>query len=510
MRAEKKELLTKRKTKNKMESYRSPIILSFVALYMILCVVVGIWALRKTKTAHDFFMAGRDLGIVVTAFAVFSSTLSGFGFVGGPGLVYRMGMSSVWMVISAILGYAVSFFLLGKRIRLFAELGDSMSLPDVVALRYGKNSTRFLTSVAILLGVLGYLATQILAMAVVLKDILIEVPALSSINLEICVLISCSILVFYSVAGGIVASVYTDLIQGGVMIVAAVLIFFTVLYTYDNGFTEISEIIYADDKGAIGPWGTLGMVGCLSWLFVFGLGGSGQPHVISKLMMNKKITDAKYILPVSAFGYLFSALLWISIGLVMRALVLSGAHPELANADMAAPQFLQNYAHPVLAGVVFAGLFAAIMSTADAFLNIGTAAIVHDIPKAIGKRFSNELLSARVVTVMIAILAAIFALYTGDLVAILGAFGWGTFAAAIVPVVTLGFNWKRATALAANVAIIVSLAVNFIVKLYKIQIPYHIDTGALSLVISLTLFIVITLLSTPPKLDPDVEAVMDM
>lgn len=493
-----------------MEEFRNPIILTFVGLYMLLCILVGVWALRRTKSTHDFFMAGRDLGITVTAFAVFSSTLSGFGFVGGPGLVYKMGMSSVWMVVVALMGFNISFFLLGKRMRLFAELGNSLSLPDVVKLRYGKDSTRLLTAVAIILGVFGYLATQILAMSVVLKDILIETEFLSNITLGWCVFISCSILVFYSVTGGIVASVYSDLIQGGVMIVAATLVFFTAMYTYDGGFTEMGKIIQADDPEAIGPWGTLGMVGCLSWLFVFGLGGSGQPHVITKMMMNKNVSDAKYILPVSAIGYLFSALLWISIGLVMRTLVLSGTQPELETADAAASQFLQTYAHPVLAGVVFAGLFAAIMSTADAFLNIGTAAVMHDIPKAMGKKIKNEMFWARMTTFLITVVAAVFALYSGDLVAILGAFGWGTFAAAIVPVVTLGFNWKRGTAMAANIAIVSSLVINFVIKIFKIPIPYAIDAGALSLVVSLTLFIVISLLSEQEQLDPDVEAVMDM
>ncbi|MDX1383654.1 MAG: sodium/proline symporter, partial [Thermoanaerobaculia bacterium] len=74
-----------------MEEYRNPIVLGFVILYMGICVWVGLWALRRTKSTEDFFMAGRDLGIFVTGLAVFSSTLSGFGFVGGPGLVYRMG-----------------------------------------------------------------------------------------------------------------------------------------------------------------------------------------------------------------------------------------------------------------------------------------------------------------------------------------------------------------------------------------------------------------------------------
>lgn len=494
-----------------MEAFRDSIILVSVGIYMLTCVGVGIWAIRKTRSTRDFFMAGRDLGIMLTAFAVFSSTLSGFGFVGGPGLVYRMGMSSVWMVVCAGMGYIISFALLGKRIRLFAELRDCISLPDIVAARYKSDSVRVSVSIAIILGVLGYLATQILAMAIVLRDILVQADFFPGISLEACVFISCAVLVFYTVTGGIIASVYTDLIQGGMMMVAAVLIFITVATTYDGGFTEMNQIIMNDDPEAIGPWGTLGMIGCLSWFFVFGLGGSGQPHVITKMMMNKKISDAKHILPVSIVGYFVSALLWIGIGLVMRALVVSGAHPTLLSPDAAAPQFLQHYAHPILAGVVFAGLFAAIMSTADGFLNIGTAAIVHDIPKAIkGSSLDNELFWARTATVGLAVFSAIFALYTGDIVAILGAFGWGTFAAALVPVVAIGLNWKRATPLAANVAVITSLVTNFIIKVFAIPLPFHIDTGAFSLALSLVLFLGISLYSKPPVLDKDVEAVMDM
>ncbi len=493
-----------------MEVLRNPIILSSIFIYMLLMVGVGIWAMKKTKSSNDFFMAGRDLGIMVTAFAVFSSTLSGFGFVGGPGLVYRMGMSSIWMVVCAGMGTCVSAYLLAKRIRLFSEVSNSISLPDIVMFRYRSNNTRFLVALAILLGVLGYLATQILAMSVVLQDILSKTDTFSNISLISCMVISGSILVFYSVTGGIIASVYTDLIQGGIMIVGAILIFITVVTTFDGGLTGINQTIQLDDPHAIGPWGTLGMIGCLSWFFVFGLGASGQPHVITKFMMNKKISDARYIVPVSAIGYALSALLWIGIGLVMRALVLKGLHPELTSADQAAPQFLQQYAHPILAGIVFSGLFAAIMSTADSFLNIGTAAVVNDIPKSLGIQVKGSLRSARITMILITIIAGIFALYSGDLIAILGAFGWGTFAAAIVPTVTLGLNWKRATPFAANVAIISSLLINFFVKIFKISIPYGIDVGALSLMVSLILFMGISFLSKAPKLSPEVEKIMDL
>ncbi len=495
-----------------MNDQRSLIVLTFVVLYLGVCIGVGIWALRRTKSTRDFFMAGRDLGIFVTGLAVFSSTMSGFGFVGGPGLVYQMGLSSSWMTVTNAIGFCVAFYLLASRLRMIAELRDTISLPDAVAARYRSETTRFLTAIAILLGVVGYLGTQILAMATVLRDILSNVSFIPEVSLTTCMVISSAVLIFYCVTGGILASVYTDLVQGGIMIVAAVFVFFAALSAVDGGLTGIVTTLMVDDPESISPWGTIGILGALSWYFVFALGASGQPHVITKLMMTRRVQDARRILPVSVGGYLLCALLWLSIGLAVRALVIQGVHPELGNPDDAAPQFLQFYAHPLLAGVVFAGLFAAIMSTADSFLNLGAAAVVHDIPTALrGRSLTHELFWARVATVVIAVGSMLFVLYSRqDLVALLGTFGWGTFAAALVPTVAIGFNWKRATATAANVAIVSSLLLNFSVEIFDITIPYGINGGAVALLLSLTLFFGISLASPPPTLDPDIEAVMDL
>ena len=97
-----------------MEEYRSSIIFGFILVYMLVCIAVGLWAMRRTRSTKDFFMAGRHLGMIVTSVAVFSSTMSGFGFVGGPGLVYLAGTSSFWMVINMSIGMCIMFFLLGK------------------------------------------------------------------------------------------------------------------------------------------------------------------------------------------------------------------------------------------------------------------------------------------------------------------------------------------------------------------------------------------------------------
>lgn len=80
---------------------------------------------------------------------------------------------------------------------------------------------------------MGYLATQIPAMAIVLKVLLSGTAMFADISLITCALISTSVLLFYSVTGGIIASVYTDLIQGAVMIFAGALVFITAISVLD-------------------------------------------------------------------------------------------------------------------------------------------------------------------------------------------------------------------------------------------------------------------------------------
>ena len=498
-----------------MEAFRSEITIGLVAAYMVFCVVVGIWAMRRTRNSSDFFVAGRHLGPFVVALAVFSSTLSGFGFVGGPGLVYSSGMSSMWMVIVSSFGYAIGFFLIAKRIRMIAGVRNSLSLPDVIVARYDSQWVGGLTAVTILLGVMGYLATQILAMALVLQSILSATEMFADISLVTCVVWSLGVLIFYSATGGIVASVYTDVVQGSIMALAGLLILLTASSVFDGGLPQAVNTILADDGEAAMPFGTLGVVTALGWAFVFGVGLAGQPHLITKMMMNRNISDNRVIFPVSLIGYVLAALLWFSVGVAMRAAAIDGDILPLTASDAAAPVFLAIFTHPVLAGIVFAALFAAIMSTSDGFLNIGTAALIHDLPKAIrGRSIERELFWARVVTVAITIVAAAFALYSyygnDRLVALLGAFGWGTFAAALVPVAVFGLNWKRATAPAAIVAIVVSLLINFGIEIFSIQLPFGVSGPYLAIIVSLALFMLVSFMSKQPKLAKDIERILEL
>ncbi len=485
----------------------SHLILGCVVVYLASCAIVGTWALRRTSSSSDFFLAGKSLGIVVVVMATISSVMSGFGFVGGPGLVYESGSSSLWMVFVATFSLPLAFFLTGKRLRLLAEVRPILTLPEAVAARYGGRMPAISMSVAITLGVLGYLGTQVLAIGTVLQAVL-------GVDLIVALVIGLGVLAFYAIAGGIVAGVYTDLFQGVLMLGAAIAVLAQCVKV-GGGMSAISETLWAMDPEFIGPWGTRGDLAAMSWMLLFGIGAAGQPHAITKLMMLKDIRQLKWGAIATGASYMVLAMLWMGIGLAMRTLVARGDHPPLQNPDLAAPTFLLNYTPEILAGIVFAGLLAAIMSTADSFLNLGAAAIVRDIPMALrGKPLPRELLWSRLATGALLLLSAVFALYMENLIALLGTFGWGTFAAAIVPSVCIGMNWKRATGPACVASIAASIMLNFVLEVSARHgnplLPPGLAVGAVALLASTAIFVGVSLVSRPRELAPDVDALLEI
>ena len=84
--------------------------------------------------------------------------------------------------------------------------------------------------------------------------------------------------------------------------------------------------------------------------------------------------------------------------------------------------------------------------------------------------------------------------------ALLGTFGWGTFAAAIVPAVAIRLNWKRATRAACVASILASIVLNFALELLAkhdiFQLPYGLNVGCFTLLVSLGIFIGVSWMTT--------------
>ncbi len=499
-----------------------PAILLAAAGYLLLMLAVGVWAARRTRSPRDFFIAGQRLGLWVTGLATMSAAFSGFVFLGGPGLTYRIGIASLFINLPIGFTAALLCWVLGKRLRLLAETREVYTIPDALAARYGSRATTGLGALAVVAGSVGYLAAQLLALAILVEAIFGTREAFGPASLAVAMLAGLAVVVGYSVAGGMLAGAYTDLLQGILMLGAALLVF-VFAGSAAGGWREVLASIAASERfaGFLEPFGRAPATLAFGFFFVFGVGVLGQPHMLHKFYMLRDPRQLKWLPVVLAGSQAVCLLIWVGIGLAVPALVARGRMTPLASADDAAPRFLLEAAPEALAGLVFAGALAAIMSTADSFLNIGSAALVRDLPRLFGRPLADELLWGRVATVGVAAAAALLALAYGDLVALLGTFAFGTFAAALAPALAVGLNWPRVTAGAASASIATGAGLNLLLELAgrqtlvpalaRLAPPPGVLPSAVALAASFAVLFAVTWASAgrgERPLDPDVREVM--
>jgi Na+/proline symporter len=485
----------------------APGIVAIAIAYFLVVATIATWAARRTRSASDFFVAGAGVGLWTLAIAKMAATLSGFAFIGGPGLVYTIGIGAVFIILPGALSNALGAWVLAKRMRLLGEARGLFTVPDAIGARYGSRLAQGLAAAAVLIAVVGYIATNLLALGLV-------IDAIFATGLPLGIWLGTAVILAYSVAGGILAGIYTDVFQGSVMALASAIVFAFALKS-GGGMANLSHTIMASDADFLGPWGRIGPIAAMSFFFVFGVGSLGQPHVVHKFYMLRDPRQLKWYPLLMTVALAVTQLLYVSVGVAMKGLVIAGDIAPLAKADQATPQFLLHYTPTLVAGLVFSGVAAAIMATVNSFMSVGAAALTHDLPIALGRRVGDELKWGRITTVLLALVAAGVAQASGTLVAFLGIFGWGLFGSTIVPALAIGLNWDGATRAGAVASIATGLGVTIVgetlgyLKVYGL--PAGVSVSALALVSSLLVFFVVSWLTreTASAIDADIQLVMN-
>lgn len=485
-----------------------PVLLAVGVGYFVIVAIIGAWATSRTRTPRDFFVAGRGIGLWALVLSVLSATLSGFVFIGGPGLVYTLGMGAMFIVLPIAITNPMVAWVLARRLRLLAEVRGILTLPEAIGVRFRSPLAQGLAAVSVLIAVVGYMATNVLALGLV-------IDAIFGVGVGWGIWIGTGVTLAYATGGGILAGIWTDMFQGVLMALASVLVFVFTLQA-GGGMAAMSRLILAADPTFLGPWGALTPLAALSFFFVFAVGALGQPHVVHKFLMIRDPEQLRWYPLLATVAIVLTLLLYFGVGVAVKALVVGGELPPLGNPDEATPVFLLRFTPVVLAALVFSGVAAAIMSTVNSFMNVGAAALVHDLPQALGRLPSQELRWGRIATVAISVLAGLTAQLSGTLVAFLGIFGWGLFASTLVPALALGLNWRGATREGAVASIATGLGITLVFEVTAYLRWYTFPTGVtvsgLSLVASLLVFLGVSVLTRNgpgAEVDPDVAVVLE-
>jgi sodium/proline symporter/sodium/pantothenate symporter len=428
------------------------LIVTIAVIYLLLMVVIGFWANRRVKSSKEFLAAGQSLGFFVMAIASFSSIQSGWGMVGATGATASWGVGGLAVAVLAPLGFVMTWFLLGGKLRALGHKYGAYSIPDLLRVRYSKRSTTFWMAVALSIGAVGYMTAQVVA-AGVITSLLLGLPFAQSL------IIGSGIVAAYTVAGGMLAAVWTDLVQGIIMIVMSVYVFFLAI-GIGGGWSSTLSNLTSMDPTFLALDGIQPAVWWVANALMVAFGMIGQPQLIHKFLMLKSPQELRWGALVASLGYALTTLFSVGIGFASRNRVLSGEMNEPAVTDDYATAFLSQFASPVVTAVALTALLAAIMSSASSFITIGASAMTRDLLKSLGRPIKHELRWNRIASIGVTAAAVIVALFLDQIIYLLGAIGWSAFAGAILGPVVLGLYWHRASSTGVNAAIIGSLALN--------------------------------------------------
>ncbi|MFC1659241.1 sodium/proline symporter [Pseudomonadota bacterium] len=391
-------------------------------------IAIGLLSIKKRKqNTDDYHIASREISPWLVALSAAASKYSGFMFIGMIGMTYIMGLASMWIMIGAVGGNLLVYLFILPKFKNFSEKHRFASYGKLISEGTGKEykMLKYVTGFITIAFLGAYAAAQLTAGSKALHVIF-------DWNYNTGAIIGAIIVLLYCFAGGIRASIWTDAAQSLVMILAMSVLLIASLIEI-GGIKELWLQLKSIDENLtlIFPPNLLfgALLFVLGWI-TMGFITLGQPHIMIRYMTLRSNAKIKrvgiyYFSWVSIFTFVT-----ICVGLVARVLL-----PEVAAFDeeLALPKLSQNLLPEVLVGLVLAGIFASIMSTADSLILSCSATVSKDILPKIGKSYTLT----KAVTLIITVFVLGIALYGNKNVFSLVILSFGVIGVAFTPIVIL-------------------------------------------------------------------------
>ena len=421
-----------------------PILITFI-FYLGCMLLLGLYAYKKTNNHSDYILGGRSLSPSVAALSVGASDMSGWLLLGLPGAIYVSGVSEVWIGIGLVVGAALNWQFVAKRLRVYTEIaGDAQTLPDFLANRFGDAGIlKTVAAIAILIFFTFYTASGLVGGAILFEKVF-------GLDYFWALLIGTFIIVSYTFVGGFFAVSWTDFFQGILMLIALIIVP-AAMYVEVGGSDAMTAALPASMFDITPTAGVIGLISLLAW----GLGYFGQPHILVRFMAIAKPSDVGVSRNIAMSWMILALFGALATGLVGAAYF---ADQPLDNPETVFI-FLSKVAfNPWVSGILIAAILSAIMSTVDSQLLVSSSVISEDLyrpfinPKATDKEL---MLVGRLAVVSIAVIALLISLDPKSNVLGLVSYAWAGFGAAFGPMILLALYWRNYNKFGAIASIIV-------------------------------------------------------
>lgn len=360
--------------------------------YLLITLILGIWVGRNVGSAEAYKTGGRKYPAWVI-FTTLSASFIGGGFtLGLAEKTYLYGL----LYIAIIFGFSLKEILIGLFIAPRMQAFRSVTtIGDIMEHAFGRPA-KIITGLASVLVCGGIIGAQIAACGSIIHTFLGPPPAIGA-------LLASSIVIIYSTVGGMKSVIAVDILHFFVFTIILPLVLFFGLQELGGAETFIknfSEIKFAEAH-------TLDLKAFLILFASFFLGETLIPPYIQRLLIGKTTKDARN---GTLWSGLFSIVFFSMIGLIGVVALMLAPHIK---SPSALPYVIQMVMPVGLKGLAIAALLAVILSSVDSFLNSIAIACAHDVLQPLGlmwKSKNQDLLTSRIVTLVIGTIAIVISL----------------------------------------------------------------------------------------------------
>ena len=348
-------------------------------------VAFGCSFFKKKGTSEEFTSAGRSLPGWVVGMSIFATYVSSISYLGYPGKAF----SGDWNAFVFSLSIPIASYFAARYFVPFYRSQDSISAYSFLENRFGPWARIYASSC--------YLLTQIARTGSILYLLALPMNVLLGWNIQTIIIVTSVAIVLYSMLGGMKAVIWTEAIQGIILIGGALVCMFILLFDMPEGPAQTFSIAMEDGKFSLGSFGSSLSESTFWVCLIYGVFTNLQNYGIDQSYVQRYHTaknekEAKF----SALfgGYLFipvsAVFFMIGTGLYAFYKVHPGVLPDGVGADYVFPFFIVNELPVGLTGLLIASIFAAGMSTIVTSVTSSSTIILTDYYQRFRKHAGNR------------------------------------------------------------------------------------------------------------------------
>lgn len=367
-----------------------------LAAYVVFLVILSILARKKASgSPEEFFLAGRSFGPIVLFLTLAATNFSAFFFLGFAGGAWNFGLGQYGIMGIGTALVPVSFYLIGNKVWKLGKQKGYLTAPELIGGEFSSPFLRRLVLVVMVVFTIPYLLTQAVGAGMIISSIAgFDVTTVTAV---IVILLIGGVVVL----GGMRGSAWTDVLQGGIMILAMIAAVVFVARGL-GGFQAAGEKAFAASPRHFmrpGPDSFFTPLKWFSFIILWSFVNPLFPQLFSRFYTARSLRSLRastWLYPLLV-SFLFLAP--VLIGVWARGTSIAPDRP-----DMILPQMVAAFAPRWVHALVMTGALAALMSTADSQLLALSTMLARDTGIKTRQVFWGRILTFGLCTVVVVLI----------------------------------------------------------------------------------------------------------